>query len=322
MKALMYLGERKLDVQSVPEPQGAFVVRVSGCDICGTDLKTYLHGHPNFTPPCILGHEFVGTVERAPAETGFVPGDPVVVAPYGECGKCERCLRGAGERCRNKYLVSSGAFCELVEVPLEFVEKGVIKLDAPDDAFTLVEPLSCVLTAMDKMRISKESSVLIAGGGPMGMLFALMLLSQGVRVTISEPVETRRAQVSALGVDVVLPADVDASRYDNIVVAVNLPKLVEQYVQGVADNGTVHVFAGMPGGTIFALDAHAIHYRGVTVTGSSGFNLPAFHRAYDLIKADPAHFRKLITHRFPLEKATEAFETLAQGKAFKVLIQP
>ena len=101
MKALIYQGERKLAVQSVPEPQGAFIVRVSGCDICGTDLKTYLHGHPNFTPPCILGHEFVGVVERAPAETGFVPGDPVVVAPYGECGECELCLRGAGELCRN-----------------------------------------------------------------------------------------------------------------------------------------------------------------------------------------------------------------------------
>ena len=322
MKALMYLGDRTLEVQSVPEPKGAFVVRVSGCDICGTDLKTYLHGHPNFTPPCILGHEFVGTVERAPAGSGFVPGDPVVVAPYGECGECERCLRGAGELCRNKYLVSSGAFCELVEVPLEFVEKGVIKLDAPDDAFTLVEPLACVLTAMDKMRITKASNVLIAGGGPMGMLFALMLRSQGVRATISEPVETRRAQVSALGVTAILPETVAASEYDNIVVAVNLPSLVEEYVQSVGDNGTVHVFAGMPGGTAFTLDARAIHYRGVTVTGSSGFNLPAFHRAYGIIKADPAHFRRLITHRFPLERATEAFETLAEGKAFKIMIQP
>ena len=322
MKALIYQGERKLAVQSIPAPQGAFIVRVSGCDICGTDLKTYLHGHPNFTPPCILGHEFVGTVERTPAGTGFAPGDPVVVAPYGECGECDLCLRGAGELCRYKYHVSSGAFCELVEVPLEFVEKGVIKLDAPDDAFTLVEPLSCVLTAMDKMRITKASNVLIAGGGPMGMLFALMVSSQGVRVTISEPNETRRAQVNALGVTAILPENVVASEYDNIVVAVNLPRLVEEYVKSVGDNGTVHVFAGMPGGTTFTLDAHAIHYRGVTVTGSSGFNLPAFHRAYELIKADPAHFRKLITHRFPLEQATEAFETLAEGKAFKVLIQP
>ncbi|HWQ07282.1 MAG TPA: alcohol dehydrogenase catalytic domain-containing protein [Feifaniaceae bacterium] len=322
MKALVYLGERNLEVQDLPAPQGAFVIRVRGCDICGTDLKTYLHGHPNFTPPCVLGHEFIGVVERAPLESGYQPGDAVVVAPYGECGECELCLRGAGELCQHKYHVSSGAFCELVEVPLEFVKEGVIKLDTLDEAFTLVEPLSCVLTAMDKMHVTPKSNVLIAGGGPMGMLFALMLASDGVCATISEPVDTRREQVAALGVNAISPENVTASDYDNIVVAVNLPSLVEEYVKTVGDNGTVHVFAGLPGGTVLALDAHAIHYRGVTVTGSSGFNLPAFHRAYEIIRQNPAHFRRLITHRFVLEDASEAFETLAEGKAFKVLVQP
>jgi L-iditol 2-dehydrogenase len=317
----MYLGEQNLQVQEIPEPDGAFLVRVHGCDICGTDLKTWLHGHPNFRPPCILGHEFIGTVERAPEESGFLAGDAVVVAPYGECGECALCQRGAGELCRHKRSVSSGAFCELGSVPDDFVKDGVIRLDTLDDAYTLVEPLSCVLTAMEKMHITPKSNVLIAGGGPMGMLFALMLTAQKVPVTISEPVETRRSQVSAFGIKTLRPEDVAAGEYDNIVVAVNLPALVEEYVKGVADNGTVHVFAGLPAGTVLSLDAAAIHYRGVTVTGSSGFHLAAFHRAYEIIRADPAHFRRLITHRFPLDEATEAFETLAAGQAFKVLIR-
>ncbi len=322
MKALMYLGEKNLEVQNIPDPEGEFLVRVHGCDICGTDLKTWLHGHPNFKPPCILGHEFIGTVERTPQNSGFSVGDAVVVAPYGECGECELCQRDAGELCKHKHNVSSGAFCELVSVPLDFVKSGVIKLDFLDDAYTLVEPLACVLTAMDKMHITEKSNVLIAGGGPMGMLFALMLMAKNVSVTISEPVEARRNQVSSFGVRTTVPDDVNASEYDNIVVAVNLPSLVEEYVKGVGDNGTLHVFAGMPGGTILALDAAAIHYRGVTVTGSSGFNLPAFHRAYEIIKADPAHFRRLITHRFRMDDAVQAFETLAAGQAFKVFIQP
>ncbi len=322
MKALMYLGEKNLEVQDVPDPEGEFLVRVHGCDICGTDLKTWLHGHPNFKPPCILGHEFIGTVERTPQNSGFSIGDAVVVAPYGECGVCELCQRGAGELCRHKHNVSSGAFCELVSVPLDFVKKGVIKLDFLDEAYTLVEPLACVLTAMDKMHITDKSNVLIAGGGPMGVLFALMLMAKDVPATISEPVEARRNQVSSFGVLTTVPDDVKANEYDNIVVAVNLPSLVEEYVKGVGDNGTLHVFAGMPGGTILSLDAAAIHYRGVTVTGSSGFNLTAFHRAYEIIQADPAHFRRLITHRFRMDKATTAFETLAAGQTFKVFIQP
>lgn len=318
----MYLGDKSLAVQTVPDPEGEFVVRVYGCDICGTDLKTWLHGHPNFTPPCILGHEFIGTVERAPIESGYLPGDAVVVAPYGECGKCKDCHRGAGELCPNKLRVSSGAFCEYVSVPLDFVADGVIKLDSLDEAYSLVEPLACILTALDKMHVTHESNVLIAGGGPMGMLFALMLKANGVATTISEPAEARRTQVSVLGVRAISPEEVDASVYDNIIVAVNLPSLVEEFVKTIAGNSTVHVFAGMPSGTNLVLDAHAIHYRGVTVTGSSGYNLDAFHRAYDIIKADPAHFRQVITHRFGIDAATTAFETLAAGQAFKVFVQP
>jgi L-iditol 2-dehydrogenase len=82
------------------------------------------------------------------------------------------------------------------------------------------------------------------------------------------------------------------------------------------------VFAGLPAEPCYRWTRNAIHYRGVTVTGSSGFNLPAFHRAYEIIRQNPAHFRRLITHRFELEDASEAFDTLAEGKAFKVLVKP
>ena len=66
MKALFYMGEKQLELKDAPAPTGEFVLRVTGCTLCGTDLKTWLKGHPMFTPPCILGHEFIGVVERAP----------------------------------------------------------------------------------------------------------------------------------------------------------------------------------------------------------------------------------------------------------------
>ena len=56
MKALMYVGTKQMEVQEIPKPEGDFLVRVLGCTICGTDLKTFLHGHPFFKPPTILGH--------------------------------------------------------------------------------------------------------------------------------------------------------------------------------------------------------------------------------------------------------------------------
>lgn len=321
MKALFYMGEKQLELKETPAPGGEFVLRVTGCTLCGTDLKTWLRGHPAFKPPCILGHEFIGVVERAPADTGFVPGDPVVVAPYGECGECELCLRGAAELCRHKKNVS-GAFCEYVEVPLDFVKQGVIRLPANDEAFTLVEPLACVLTAMGKMNITEKSNVMIAGGGPMGTLFALVLTGKNIAVTVSEPSAERRELLASFGINAIDPKDADPSQYDNIAVAVGLPKLVEEYVKGIADNGTIHVFAGLPKDAQFTLDPYSIHYRGVTVTGSSGFNLTTFREAYEMIAGKPDHFRKLITHKFSIEDAEAAFETQASGRAFKVLIKP
>ena len=80
MKALVYVAEKQLEVRDVPEPQGEFLVRVLGCAICGTDLKTLLHGHPYFKPPTILGHEFYGVVDKAPAGCGYAPGDYVASA--------------------------------------------------------------------------------------------------------------------------------------------------------------------------------------------------------------------------------------------------
>lgn len=322
MKALMYVGERQLEVQEVPAPEGKFLVRVAGCAICGTDLKTYLHGHPYFKPPTILGHEFYGTVEAAPAETGYRPGDPVVVAPYGDCGACALCSRGAGELCRHKRYVSSGAFCELVEVPLDFVADGVIRLDGLDEAYALVEPLSCVLCGLDKVCMEHVRRALIVGGGPMGTLFALTLLDRGLPVEVVETNPHRRVCLTGWQIPVFDAGGVQYGDYDLIVVAVNKPELVEEAVGGVADNGTVHMFAGMPSGTAVTLDARAIHYRAVTLTGSSGFALRHFHEAYEIIHSNPDHYRKLITHRFPFEEGTEAFDTLKNGDAFKVLLRP
>ncbi len=322
MKALMYVEKEKLELQDVPKPEGECIVRVTGCCICGTDMKALMHGHPSFVPPSILGHEFCGVIDKAPACSGLVPGDPVVVAPYGECGVCESCAHGAEAFCTHKRKVSSGAFCEYVSVPADFIADGVIKLPAQDDAYTLVEPLSCVLLARERLRIREGSRVLIAGGGPMGTLFALTLLDEGIMTDVSEPNESRRKMLAELGVPVFAPEALDARNYDNIVVAVNIPSLVEQYVRAIRANGTVHVFAGLSKGTDLALDAAALHYRGVTVTGTSGFTLATFRAAFALIEKNPAHYRRLITLTTDLAGAAEAFRTLAAGEALKVLIRP
>lgn len=320
MKALVYTGEQQLQMQELSTPEGEFLVKVEGCAICGTDLKTYLHGHPYFQPPTILGHEFYGVVAKAPADSKYKVGDAVVVAPYGECGECSLCKKGAGELCKNKRYVETGSFCEYIAVPLNFVEDGVLPLATPDDAFALVEPLSCVLCGLEKM--PKVSNALIIGGGPMGTLFALTLMDRGIPVTVVEPNPHRRDCLAKWDIPVFDVGSVSYKDFDAIVVAVNKPALVEEAVLGISDCGTVLMFAGMPSGTTVQIDNKAIHYRSVTLTGCSGFALSHFREAYNIIRHNPNHYRRLITHRFPLEEGTKAFATLKEGNAFKVLLKP
>ena len=128
MKAAVYHGPGKIAIEEVPTPQikdSEVLVKIEAAGLCGTDVKTYLRGHRYFEPPCILGHEFAGTVAQVGSEIkGFHEGDRVAVAPYVPCGACIPCQDGMGELCTNRSGVSSGSFTEYIVVPQEVAEKA------------------------------------------------------------------------------------------------------------------------------------------------------------------------------------------------------
>ena len=323
MKALMYVAEKKMELQELPVPEGEFILRVLGCTVCGTDLKTFLHGHPYFKPPTILGHEFYGQVEKAPEGCGWKAGDYAVAAPYGECGACDTCREGLPELCEKKDYVETGAFCEYVAVPLSFVERGLIRLPEPAPVYALTEPLACVLTGLERMAIGPADRVLVIGGGPMGTLAAMTLLEKNIRVEVAELNPLRREKLKEWGI----PCDslencYAGAVYDKIFVAVNVAPLIEEAAEKVKAGGEVLVFAGLPKEVKLSIRAYDLHYRFVSLSGCSGYALPAFRKAFEMIQTKPARYAPLITHRFPLEKGQEAMEILARGEAFKVMMEP
>jgi L-iditol 2-dehydrogenase len=326
MRALVYQGIGKLGMEEAPMPEGEFILRVEGCGICGTDLKTYQQGHHYFTPPTIIGHEFYGRVIKAPPDGQYREGDLAVVAPYFECGQCETCENALPQLCGHKMYVP-GAFCEFVAIPRGY-EAGLFKIPVdriPAEllgAFTLVEPLACVLNGVAHLNLSPGSRVLVVGGGPMGILFALYFQRRGIDVTVVEPNEERRNKINQWHIPCRRPEEVAPKTYDQIVVAVNRGELVSEYVRNVRDGGRVLVFAGLKKGTDVAIDSYAVHYREVSLAGCSGFALSHFREAFSLIVEAPEHFHKLITHHFPLDEGEKAFALLAQGKAFKIILAP
>ncbi|HOE76702.1 MAG TPA: alcohol dehydrogenase catalytic domain-containing protein, partial [Rectinema sp.] len=205
MKALVYTGIKQLELKDVPEPSSDFIVKVLGCGICGTDLKTYQKGHHLFSPPAILGHEFYGLVEKAPIGCGYLAGDKVVVAPYAECGFCDVCIRGAGSLCANKHYVEGGAFCEKVGIASDYIEQGVFHIKELDDVYTLVEPLACVLNGFEQLDLKPTSRALVVGAGPMGALFALLFRAKGIPVAVVEPSSQRRERIASWGIEAFEP---------------------------------------------------------------------------------------------------------------------
>jgi len=323
MKALMYTGIGQLELQEIETPKEAYLLRVLGCGICGTDLKTFSVGHHFFKPPTILGHEYIGELVSAPDHGAYKVGDKVVIAPYYECGECGSCNKGLPQMCVDKRFVPSGGFCEFIGIPREY-EKGMILLPDRVDVqvFTLVEPLACVLNGIEHLKCKPWSKVLVVGGGPMGILFALYFQDKQISVTVVEPNAYRKETIEGWGINCVSPEDSNASQYDQVIVAVNKASLIGEAVHTVADGGTVLVFSGLKKGDTFDADAYAIHYREVSVTGCSGFALSHFQQAYAMIQANPKHYAKLITNRFPLEEGLEAFNLLMQGRAFKIVLIP
>lgn len=322
MKALVYMGVGQLELRDMPTPKDDFVVKVSGCGICGTDLKTFRVGHHMFTPPAVLGHEFYGRVSKAPAGSGYREGDLVVVAPYCECGACAVCGRGAASLCQNKSYVEQGAFCEYVGIPAGYAEKGLFRIQEEDDIYTLVEPLACVLNGVGKLRLSASSKVLIVGSGPMGALFALLFKARGIPAAVVEPNALRRSRVASWGIEAFEPGVARPGDYDNIVIAVNKAPLFDEYVRGVADGGMVLMFSGLAKGESVSLDSYSIHYREVGLAGSFGYSRPQFAEALKIITAHKETFSKVITHRMPLAEGLRGFELLGAGEAFKVILKP
>lgn len=322
MKALVYTGIGQLEMRDMPEPQNDFVVKVLGCGVCGTDLKTYLKGHHFFPPPAVLGHEFFGRVHRAPPESGYTAGEAVVVAPYDECGVCRLCRSGAGALCRAKSYIEGGAFCEYVGIPSDYVAKGVFRIPEAEDVYALVEPLACVLNGIEHLKLRQDSRALIVGSGPMGALFALVFKARGLPVAVVEPNPLRRKTVASWGIEAREPGAADMGEFDNIVIAVNKKELVSDYIKTVADAGSVLMFSGLGKEEQLSVEAYAIHYREVTLSGSFGYAMRHFVEALDLLRRHKEVFARVITQRMPLEQGKKAFELLAAGEAFKIILTP
>lgn len=331
---LVELGKIETRSASIPTiAAGEVLLATRAVGLCGTDVKAYRRGHPYFPPPCVLGHELVGIVREAGAGVqAFCVGDRVVCAPYVECGGCATCRQGVGELCPHKAFVS-GALQEYVRVPADVVRRGtfLVPNEISDDVATLAEPLACAVNGIERADVRRGDSVLVVGGGPMGVLLALLAKAITPRVLVSEIAAPRAARLRKLGLAVADPAETSmgdalATAFgvptaDRVLIAVGVRDVAEAAIAWTAPGGTALLFGGLAKGDRLSVDAFAVHYLEVSLVGSFGFRLEHFQTAVRWMAEHPHALDGVVTAAVPFRDVASAFARAGEPDALKTVIR-
>src|SRR6202142_4518498 len=202
MRAVVYRGVNDLRLETVPVPRiGAneLLVKVAVCGVCPTDIKKIQYG--TVPPPRIFGHETAGTVVRAGARVrGFKPGDRVALHHHVPCLDCHFCRHHAFAQCETYkrtgitagFEPAGGGYAEYVRV-MPFVLPGVVKIPAKNSFAegAMLEPVNTVLKAVRRLNLLRGDVVLVAGQGPIGLMFTRLLQLAGARVLATDLLEAR-----------------------------------------------------------------------------------------------------------------------------------
>ncbi|MCB1448233.1 MAG: zinc-dependent alcohol dehydrogenase family protein [Rhizobiaceae bacterium] len=339
MRALRLESVGNLFVREVEKPAPGpedLLVRVEACGICGTDRHLLLGEFPS-KPPVTIGHEFAGIVEAVGSDvTGFRIGDRITGDPNISCGRCPQCMAGRVNLCRALEAIGihrDGGMADYVRVPQKQAFLLPSDLDPLHGAFC--EPLACCLHGIDLAEIKAGASVVILGGGVIGLLTVqLARLAGATRVVLSTRQESKRRLAEALGAtDTVDPSATDAVEAiagpsgllpggaDVVIECAGAPETMRQAPPLAKAGGTVVILGVMPQGARIEIEPFDILFRELRLLGS--FVNPFTHRrAADLIASGAIKVADLISRTVTLDAAAAAVRNPARSGEVRVLVIP
>ncbi len=336
-------GELRAEQVPVPDPgPGELIVKSTVALTCGTDVKMFKRGHPLAKPPQIMGHEFAGTVSAVGAGVrNFEVGARVVAANSAPCNTCFYCLIHQPNLCErlDEGIIGftwPGAYAEYVRIPERIVRQNTFQIpdDTPLENVASLEPLACVVHGWDIINAQPAGTVVIIGGGPIGLLHAQLARLHGAKqVVLCDVVSERLLEAEKLRVDETVNSAsenlvervlslTDGRGADIVVEAVGRRETWESTTELVRKGGTVLLFGGCPSGTTAGFDAEKIHYGELRIQGAFHHTPSAVERALSLIVSGRVSIKPLISHEMSLENAQAALELMGSGKALKVALRP
>jgi 2-desacetyl-2-hydroxyethyl bacteriochlorophyllide A dehydrogenase len=323
---------------------GAVVVDVIAAGICGTDVRIFKGEHGAVRPPRVPGHEVVGRIAQAGGQLpdGLEIGTVVFVAPNIGCGRCTWCGRGQDHLCGHTEAIGitlDGGLADQVVVPARAVAHGnlipVTGLDNDVAHLVLAEPLACVLRGQRRVNLQVGETVVVAGGGPVGLLHIALAKAQGAGVVVcSEPSPARREAALRAGASHAIdPGQHDLEQVvaeltqgrgaDVVVTAAPVHGLQSQALRLAATWGRVLLFGGLPKSRpMVDLDTNLIHYKELTVTASTASNLDDCRQAAGLLAGGALDVAWMVTHRFGLDQAAQGLAAAQDPAVGKVAVVP
>ncbi|MGH0031412.1 MAG: zinc-dependent alcohol dehydrogenase [Myxococcota bacterium] len=308
--------EGSVQVVEVPEPAGDGVrVAIRSAGICGSDLHMVGAGGDL---PFTLGHELAGTTPD---------GTAVAIEPLLPCGSCDRCRRGDYNLCVLSPGTVIGAghdggMADALVVPERCLVPLAPGVDVADAC--LVEPLAVAVHGLRRSGLPEDGRVLVVGGGAIGLCTVAAARAAGAReVALAGRHDSQREAGARLGAR---PHDADEAPFDLVVDAAGNAGALQQAVAHCRPGGRLLLVASYWEG--LELPGFALCMKEIDVLPASMYGRAEGGRDVDvaarLLASDPEIAPALITHRFPLDAASEAFRAAADRRAgaIKVVLEP
>jgi L-iditol 2-dehydrogenase len=342
MLAAVFHAPNNIVVQQVPLNRRKVMLKVSACAVCGYDARVFRNGHRKVRPPVILGHELCGEIQNDIIVSDGMTinaGSRVAVCPLIPCLQCIYCKIGDYNLCINLREIGStsdGGFAQYVTIPEQLIRIGglvPVPDNLTDEEAALLEPLACCLNSYSRMLpVAKESSVVIIGDGPMGLIhLQLFKRLSSSRVAIVGKVPLRMKKAKAMGADAVFAYSSETvgdfldfagapSGAGVVVIATSNPVAFELATKVSARNSKINVFAGMPSGQTFLLDANWLHYNQVSITGTFSSTPKMLREASRIASEKMIDLSAIVTHKYSLPEIEEAIEVTEKYHGLRAVI--
>lgn len=315
MKALVFDKTLRFDPRRA-EPHAALgdtLIKVHQAGVCSTDLEI-VKGYMGFAG--VLGHEFVGTVVSSPDKK--LVGERVCGEINCPCGRCDMCLSGLANHCRNRTVLGilghDGAFAEYVRLPSTNLH--VLPANVDNDQAVFVEPLAAAFQVLKQVRVEPRTWVTVLGDGRLGLLVAQVLRNAGCPVRVIGKHAEKLALCEKWQIRSRLLNDI-APRHDQDIVidCTGSADGFEMAMQMVRPRGTIVLKSTVAQGKPLNLAPLVIDE--ITVVGS---RCGPFREAIKALSEQSVDVLSLINKRTKIENGVEALEAAGRPGVFKVIV--